>query len=132
MVQRTRSVNRRRCGRRQPFQRRAWSARRFRQDLNCLTANVTLAGLMWVWSRSPQQTPENNEAERWNAPPHLKTKGFRHAHHTNRRESPVTALPPAGKTIAKRLTPRHETIATADSSTGGLIAAALLAVPGAS
>src|SRR5262249_47211767 len=120
MVQRTRSVNRRRCGRRQPFQRRAWSARRFRQDLNCLTANVTLAGLMGVWSKSPKQIPGNNKAEILNGSSHLKTKGFRHAHHTKRRGTPVTALPPAAKTTPKRLIPRHETIATAESSTGGL------------
>jgi nicotinamide-nucleotide amidase len=37
----------------------------------------------------------------------------------------------AGK-IAERLVKRHETIAVAESSTGGLISAALLAVPGAS
>src|SRR5215472_1465875 len=132
MVQRTRSVNRRRCGRRQPFQRRAWSARRFRQDLNCLTANVTLAGLMWVWSRSPQRIPGNNDAERLNGSSHLKTERFRHDHHTNRPGSTVNALLPAAETIANRLIARHETIATAESSTGGLIAAALLAVPGAS
>ncbi len=40
-------------------------------------------------------------------------------------------LPPA-HTIAQRLVARRETIAIAESSTGGLIAAALLAVPGAS
>jgi nicotinamide-nucleotide amidase len=44
----------------------------------------------------------------------------------------VNALVPEAETIAKRLIARHETIAIAESSTGGLIAAALLAVPGAS
>jgi len=44
----------------------------------------------------------------------------------------VNVLLPAAETIAKRLIARHETIATAESSTGGLIAAALLSVPGAS
>jgi nicotinamide-nucleotide amidase len=39
---------------------------------------------------------------------------------------------PLAETIAKRLIARCETIAVAESSTGGLIAAALLAVPGAS
>jgi PncC family amidohydrolase len=34
--------------------------------------------------------------------------------------------------VAERLLARHETIAVAESSTGGLISAALLAVPGAS
>ena len=42
-----------------------------------------------------------------------------------------TLLPLAEK-IAARLIERHETIAVAESSTGGLIAAVLLAVPGAS
>jgi len=61
-----------------------------------------------------------------------KTERFHHDHHTNRPGSVVNALLPAAETIAKRLIARHETIATAESSTGGLIAAALLAVPGAS
>ncbi len=41
-------------------------------------------------------------------------------------------LVPLAETIAQRLIARRETIAVAESSTGGLIAAALLAVPGAS
>ena len=41
-------------------------------------------------------------------------------------------LIPLAETIAARLKVRHESIAIAESSTGGLIAAALLALPGAS
>jgi nicotinamide-nucleotide amidase len=44
----------------------------------------------------------------------------------------MKALLPLAETIAKRLIARRETIAVAESSTGGLIAASLLAVPGAS
>jgi nicotinamide-nucleotide amidase len=44
----------------------------------------------------------------------------------------MKALLPAAEAIAQRLIARRETIAIAESSTGGLIAAALLAVPGAS
>ena len=44
----------------------------------------------------------------------------------------MKALLPLAATIAQRLIARRETIAIAESSTGGLIAAALLAVPGAS
>jgi nicotinamide-nucleotide amidase len=44
----------------------------------------------------------------------------------------MKALLPLAQTIAQRLIARHETIAIAESSTGGLVAAALLAVPGAS
>jgi nicotinamide-nucleotide amidase len=43
----------------------------------------------------------------------------------------MKALLPLAETIAQRLIARRETIAVAESSTGGLIAAALLAVPGA-
>ncbi len=39
---------------------------------------------------------------------------------------------PLAETIARRLKERRETIAVAESSTGGLVAAALLSVPGAS
>ena len=41
-------------------------------------------------------------------------------------------LIPLAETIAARLKGRRESIAIAESSTGGLISAALLAVPGAS
>ena len=44
----------------------------------------------------------------------------------------MKTLLPLAETIAKRLIARRETIAIAESSTGGLVAAALLAVPGAS
>src|SRR5579864_4876726 len=44
----------------------------------------------------------------------------------------MKALLPLAETIAQRLIARRETIAVAESSTGGLISAALLAVPGAS
>jgi nicotinamide-nucleotide amidase len=44
----------------------------------------------------------------------------------------MKALLKLADTIAPRLIARRETIAVAESSTGGLIAAALLAVPGAS
>ena len=44
----------------------------------------------------------------------------------------MNSLLPIAEQIAARLIERHETIAVAESSTGGLIAAALLAVPGAS
>jgi PncC family amidohydrolase len=48
------------------------------------------------------------------------------------RSKAVNALIPLAETIAARLKARQESIAVAESSTGGLIAAALLAVPGAS
>ena len=44
----------------------------------------------------------------------------------------MKTLLPLAETVARRLIARHETIAVAESSTGGLIAATLLAVPGAS
>jgi nicotinamide-nucleotide amidase len=44
----------------------------------------------------------------------------------------MKALLPLAETIAQKLIARRETIAIAESSTGGLVAAALLAVPGAS
>jgi nicotinamide-nucleotide amidase len=44
----------------------------------------------------------------------------------------VNDLLPLAETIASNLKTRRETIAIAESSTGGLISAALLAVPGAS
>jgi len=44
----------------------------------------------------------------------------------------MKTLLPLAEMIARRLIARRETIAVAESSTGGLIAAALLAVPGAS
>jgi nicotinamide-nucleotide amidase len=44
----------------------------------------------------------------------------------------MKTLLPLAEAIAQRLIARRETIAVAESSTGGLIAAALLAVPGAS
>lgn len=44
----------------------------------------------------------------------------------------MQSLLPIAENIAARLIARRETIAIAESSTGGLIAAALLAVPGAS
>jgi nicotinamide-nucleotide amidase len=44
----------------------------------------------------------------------------------------MRTLLPLAQTIAQRLIARRETIAIAESSTGGLISAALLAVPGAS
>jgi PncC family amidohydrolase len=47
-------------------------------------------------------------------------------------DDPWQALLPLAQAIAPRLIARRETIAIAESSTGGLIAAALLALPGAS
>ena len=42
------------------------------------------------------------------------------------------SLSPIAQELAERLKARHETVAVAESSSGGLISAALLAVPGAS
>ena len=44
----------------------------------------------------------------------------------------MQTLLPLAEIVAARLTARRETVAIAESSTGGLISAALLAVPGAS
>jgi PncC family amidohydrolase len=44
----------------------------------------------------------------------------------------MKTLLPVARTIARLLTARGETLAVAESSTGGLISAALVAVPGAS
>src|SRR6202161_3911755 len=44
----------------------------------------------------------------------------------------MKTLLPLAETIAQRLIARRETIAIAESSTGGLVSSALLAVPGAS
>jgi PncC family amidohydrolase len=49
-----------------------------------------------------------------------------------RRNDAVNDLIPLAETIAARLKARRESIAIAESSTGGLISAALLALPGAS
>src|SRR5487761_2396861 len=46
--------------------------------------------------------------------------------------TPLNDLMPLAETIAARLKARRETLAVVQSSTGGLISAALLAVPGAS
>ena len=44
----------------------------------------------------------------------------------------MNELMPLAETIAARLKARRESIAIAESSTGGMISAALLALPGAS
>ncbi|MCK6449889.1 MAG: CinA family protein [Alphaproteobacteria bacterium] len=44
----------------------------------------------------------------------------------------MQTLMPLAERIARRLTERRETVAIAESSTGGLVAAALVAIPGAS
>jgi PncC family amidohydrolase len=50
----------------------------------------------------------------------------------NSTESPSTDLNKLGAEVGKLLKDRKQTVAVAESSTGGLISAALLAVPGAS
>src|SRR6202034_1814601 len=66
---------------------------------------------MWFTTRSP------------------KTKTLRTAHRERRLMQELIAI---AEKIAARLIERRQTIAVAESSTGGLISAALLAVPGAS
>ena len=44
----------------------------------------------------------------------------------------IASLSPLAEALAERLMARHQTLAVAESSSGGLISAALLAVPGAS
>jgi len=44
----------------------------------------------------------------------------------------LTALMPLAEALARRLKDRKQTVAVAESSSGGLVSAALLAVPGAS
>ncbi len=51
---------------------------------------------------------------------------------SNSTETPSTDLSKLGANVGKRLIDRKQTVAVAESSTGGLISAALLAVPGAS
>src|SRR5580692_5889360 len=48
------------------------------------------------------------------------------------RETPMEALLPLAEKIGARLKQRHETIGIAESSTGGLLSAALLSIGGAS
>jgi len=55
--------------------------------------------------------------------------GLVKVHHT---ENAMNTLAPLAEQIAKKLIASKQTIAVAESSTGGLIAASLLSVPGAS
>jgi nicotinamide-nucleotide amidase len=52
--------------------------------------------------------------------------------HTEEREAPMEALLPLAEKIGARLKQRNETIGIAESSTGGLLSAALLSIGGAS
>ena len=55
--------------------------------------------------------------------------GLANIHHT---ENVMNDLIPIAEQIARKLIANKQTIAVAESSTGGLISAALLAIPGAS
>src|ERR1700758_5212276 len=70
-------------------------------------------------SRTPAPAGRSKAKTRSNKPP-------------NRWSDVVNDLIPLAETIAARLEARRESIAIAEASTGGLISAALLALPGAS
>jgi hypothetical protein len=58
--------------------------------------------------------------------------GPRNYSHLLGRETPMQTLLPLAEKIGARLKQRNETIGSAESSTGGLLSAALLSVGGAS
>src|SRR5471030_454349 len=58
--------------------------------------------------------------------------GYHTPTRARKERQPMQDLVPIAEQIAARLIERHQTIAVAESSTGGLISAALRAVPGAS